>query len=413
MRTIRDLPRALVAPGGIVDRLGAPAKALGGRFSSKLHDERVATWLGIWLGISFTSAFVTGLISHFMQHPPDWMQWPSRPVNLYRFTQGLHVIGGLATIPLLLAKLWTVYPKLLQWPPFRSAGHALARGLLFVLLGGAFFQLVTGLFNIAYWYPFPFFFTVAHYWTAYIVFGALLIHVVNEWAKVRRNVGPAPVSPSVGGSVGGSVGSSVGSSVGGGFGRRGFFGLVAAASGAVVLTTVGEAFSPLARLALLAPRRPGVGPQRLPVNMTAVGAQVTETARHPGWRLTVTGKVRRELTLSLADLHAMPKAVVRLPISCVEGWSAEATWGGVRLRDVLAKAGVAGNARVTVESLQQGGNYRSSVVDPYHWHDPLTLLALELNGQPLDLDHGYPCRLIAPDRPGVLQTKWIEQLVVT
>lgn len=380
----------------IVDRLGAPARAVGGRFSSKLHDERVATWLGIWLGISFTTAFVTGLISHFMQQPPDWMQWPSRPINLYRFTQGLHVIGGLATIPLLLAKLWTVYPKLFQWPPFRSAGHALARGLLFVLLGGAFFQLATGLFNIAYWYPFPFFFTVAHYWTAYIVFGALLIHVVNEWAKVRRNVGPLPPSPS-----------------GSGLGRRGFFGIVGVACGAVVLTTVGEAVSPLARLAVLAPRRLGVGPQRLPVNMSAVGAQVTQIARDPGWRLLVTGKVRRELTLSLADLHAMPQFVARLPISCVEGWSAEATWGGVRLRDVLAKAGIADNARVTVESLQPGGNYRTSVVDPYHWTDPLTLLALELNGEPLDLDHGYPCRLIAPDRPGVLQTKWLQKLVVT
>lgn len=397
MRGFRDAFRS----AEFVDRLGAPARAVGGRFSSKLHDERVATWLGIWLGTSFTTAFVTGLISHFMQHPPDWMQWPSRPVNLYRFTQGLHVIGGLATIPLLLAKLWTVYPKLFQWPPFRSFGHALSRGLIFVLLGGAFFQLATGLFNIAYWYPFPFFFTVAHYWTAYIVFGALLIHVVNEWAKVRRNVGPLPAVP---------VSAAPSTS---GMGRRGFFGIVAAASGAVVLTTVGEAFSPLARLAVLAPRRPGVGPQRLPVNMSALGAQVTQAARDPGWRLLVTGKVRRELTLSLADLLAMPQAVVRLPISCVEGWSAEASWGGVRLRDVLAKAGIADNARVTVESLQQGGNYHTSVVDPFHWSDPLTLLALQLNGEPLDLDHGYPCRLIAPDRPGVLQTKWLQKLVVT
>ena len=44
--------------------------------------------------------------------------------------------------------------------------------------------------------------------------------------------------------------------------------------------------------------------------------------------------------------------------------------------------------------------------------DPDTLLALELNGEALDLDHGYPVRLIAPDRPGVLQTKWIHRVVV-
>lgn len=44
--------------------------------------------------------------------------------------------------------------------------------------------------------------------------------------------------------------------------------------------------------------------------------------------------------------------------------------------------------------------------------DPLTLLALELNGQVLTADHGYPARVIAPNRPGVLQTKWVTLLEV-
>ena len=47
-----------------------------------------------------------------------------------------------------------------------------------------------------------------------------------------------------------------------------------------------------------------------------------------------------------------------------------------------------------------------------HTADPLTLLALRLNGETLALDHGYPCRLIAPNRPGVLQTKWVPRLEV-
>jgi DMSO/TMAO reductase YedYZ molybdopterin-dependent catalytic subunit len=46
-------------------------------------------------------------------------------------------------------------------------------------------------------------------------------------------------------------------------------------------------------------------------------------------------------------------------------------------------------------------------VRPPHWQDPLTLLALKLNGRTLDPDHGYPVRLIAPNRPGVMQTKWV------
>ncbi|MFF5257900.1 molybdopterin-dependent oxidoreductase [Actinomadura viridis] len=384
-------------PGPPLRRAGGRAAALAGRgggrasFTSRLHDERVAAWLGIMLGLSFTTAFLTGLVSHFMQHPPGWAMWPSRPVNLYRFTQGLHVIGGLATIPLLLAKLWTVYPRLLQWPPVRSAGHAIERLVVFALVGGSLFQLVTGLLNIAYWYPFPFFFPTAHYWTAYILIGALVVHVTDQWAKVRRTVMTRPED---------------------GLGRRGFLLTVAAAGGTVALTTAGETFSPLAKLAVLAPRRPGIGPQGLPVNKSAYAAGVVAVARDPGYRLHVTGRVERELSFSLEDLNALPSYTARLPIACVEGWSAVATWKGVRLRDLLHMAGVRQDARVRVESLERGGLYRTSWVAPPHWRDPLTLLALNVNGLPLDLDHGHPCRLIAPNRPGVLQTKWVHKVVV-
>lgn len=362
------------------------------RFTSRLHDERTASWLGIALGLSILISFGTGLVSHFLQQPAGWMRWPSRPVNLYRVTQGVHVIGGLATVPLLLAKLWTVYAKLWQWPPVRSIGHGVQRLLVFVLVGAALFQFVTGVLNIAYWYAFRFFFTTAHYWTSYILIGALVIHVANEGATARRTVMTRPQDA---------------------VGRRGFLLTVAAASGVIALTTAGEAVTPLARLAVLAPRRPGTGPQDVPVNKSAAATGVTPTALDPAWRLTVTGRVGREVTLSLADLRALPQHTARLPIACVEGWSVEASWRGVRLRDVLRLAGVDDDARVRVESLERHGLYRASRVDPPHWHDPLTLLALGMNGRPLALDHGYPCRLIAPNRPGVMQTKWVHRLVVS
>jgi DMSO/TMAO reductase YedYZ molybdopterin-dependent catalytic subunit len=51
-------------------------------------------------------------------------------------------------------------------------------------------------------------------------------------------------------------------------------------------------------------------------------------------------------------------------------------------------------------------------VEPPHARDELTLIALRLHGEPLHLDHGYPCRLIAPNRPGVLQTKWLGRITV-
>lgn len=365
---------------------------MAGRFTSRLHDTRIASWLGVALGVSVTVSFTTGLVSHFMQHPAGWMQWPSRPVGLYRVTQGVHVIGGLATVPLLLAKLWTVYPRLWQWPPVRSAGHAVQRLLVFVLVGAALFQTVTGVLNIAYWYVFRFFFTTAHYWTAYILFGALLVHIANEGGTARRALMTRPRD---------------------GVGRRGFLLTAAAAGGVIAATTVGQTVTPLARLAVLAPRRPGTGPQGVPVNKSAAATGVTAAARAPSWRLTVTGRVDRPLTLSLDGLRALPQHTARLPIACVEGWSVEADWTGVRLRDLLRLAGAPAGARVRVESLERGGPYRTSMVDPPHWTDPLTLLALGLNGAPLALDHGYPCRLIAPNRPGVIQTKWVHRLVVT
>jgi DMSO/TMAO reductase YedYZ molybdopterin-dependent catalytic subunit len=81
------------------------------------------------------------------------------------------------------------------------------------------------------------------------------------------------------------------------------------------------------------------------------------------------------------------------------------------MADLLALVGVPdGDAQVLVESLQRGGRYRTSVLAPPHARDPLTVLALRVNGQPLPLDHGYPARLMAPDRPGVMQTKWVSAL---
>ncbi|SDL94633.1 Oxidoreductase molybdopterin binding domain-containing protein [Nonomuraea maritima] len=360
---------------------------LSARFTSRLRSEQVAAKLGAWLGVSFTVAFATGLFSHFVQHPPTWLLWPSRPVNLYRVTQGLHVIGGIATVPLLLAKLWAVYPKLWQWPPFRSVGHAVERLCVLLLVAGALFQLVTGVLNIAYVYPWPFGFLQTHYWTAYVVFGALVIHVTNEWAKVRRSLWTRVEIPE----------------------RRRFLFTVAAACGVTALVTAGETVTPLRSLAVLAPRDPRVGPQGVPVNRSAAAAGVVAD---PDYRLQVTGAVRTPLSLTYTDLVRMPQHTVHLPIACVEGWSVECEWTGVRLRDLLRSAGVAPDAFVTVESLEQRGGYRSSEVRPPHWNDPLTLLALQLNGQPLRLDHGFPVRLIAPNRPGALQTKWIKEVRV-
>ncbi len=405
---------------GAVDRLlGArvpgPPEALrrgpfrAGAFPSPLHSERRASRVGLWLGLAFAVCFVTGLISHLVQQPPGWFVWPASPAWLYRTTQGLHVATGFAAVPLFLVKLWTVYPALFAWPPAGSVGGVVSRLSILVLVGAAAMQLVTGIINTAQWYPFGFFFPVAHYWTGWIAIGAIAVHVGAKAPEIRRGLARR-------GTPGASAGLSAEQAAEqvavddeaetAAVPRRAFVLAAGLGVGAVTLTTVGQTFSPLGAVSLLAPRQPGVGPQALPVRQTAKAAGVTDVGSD--YRLVIEGPTRLELTLD--DLAAFPQRTERLPIACVEGWSANATWTGVRLGDLLAEAGLARDTEVLVESLQQGGLYRRSTVAPPHARSPRTLLATGLNGAPLHPDHGYPVRLIAPNRPGVLQTKWVARV---
>ncbi|MDT4947980.1 MAG: hypothetical protein QOJ37_575, partial [Pseudonocardiales bacterium] len=97
--------------------------------------------------------FATGLLSHYQYQPWSWLPEPASPVWGYRLTQGLHVTTGIATIPLLLVKLWSVFPKLFQWPPAKSLPHGLERLSIALLVSSALVELVTGLFNVLNWYP--------------------------------------------------------------------------------------------------------------------------------------------------------------------------------------------------------------------------------------------------------------------
>lgn len=194
--------------------------------------------------------------------------------------------------------------------------------------------------------------------------------------------------------------------------RRQLLGTAFGVSGLITLVTVGQTYAPLRKLALLAPRRPDIGPQGFPVNRTARAAGVVTTARAADYRLEVTGRVPKPLTLDLDQIRSMPQHSATLPIACVEGWSTTQDWEGIRLRDLLADAGVHDARQVRIESLQQHRSYRNSMVDADQVSDPDTLLALRVKGEQLKLDHGYPLRLIAPNRPGVMQTKWVTRVVV-
>jgi hypothetical protein len=369
-------------------------------FRSALRDERVTARLGLWLGVCFGLAFVTGLISHnyYLHHP--WLPLFTRPTWGYRVTQGVHVLSGTAAVPLLVVKLWSVYPKLFTEVPFgavrRLVAHLAERISIAVLVAASITELTIGLVNITQWYPWQFSFRPVHYALAWVAVGALLLHVAVKLPVIRRAlVGPVDV---------------LASSDGPGPSRRDLLRAAGAASGLAVLGSAGITVPGLRKVSVFGVHS-GDGPQGLPVTRSARAADVIPAALSPGWRLTVTsGSTTR--AFSRDQLAALPQHTAVLPIACVEGWSKDARWTGVRLRDLLDEVGAPRGARVRFNSLQRRGAFGSSELPAEYADDPLTLLALELDGEPLAIDHGYPCRLMAPNRPGVLQTKWLRDVEV-
>ena len=171
---------------------------------SPLRGPWLTAVLGLVLLIGLPIVIVTGLLSNDAYQPGlganalgrdiggplDFylFAWPTHPSWLYALTQGMHVSIGLALFPVLLAKLWSVIPRLFEWPPVRDPAHALERLSLALLVGSALFEFVTGILNIQYWYAFHFFFTPAHYYGAWVFIAAFLAHVALKFGTMRRSL---------------------------------------------------------------------------------------------------------------------------------------------------------------------------------------------------------------------------------
>jgi DMSO/TMAO reductase YedYZ molybdopterin-dependent catalytic subunit len=262
-------------------------------------------------------------------------------------------------------------------------------------------MLFSGVANIDLWYPLPFFFPTAHYWMAWITIGALIIHIGAKATTTRHALGRSRPDAAVGALAEADPQA-----------RRRFLTAVGAGAGLLTVATVGQTIAPLRELALLAPRHPDTGTQGFPVNRTADEAGIIDQTRRADYRLVVKGRVATPLDLSLDDLRAIGLHEATLSIACVEGWSATRRWRGVRVRDLLAMAGAAPGTSVDVSGLEQGWLYGQSTLDDDQARARDTLLAMEVDGEPLALDHGFPIRLIGPNRPGVMQTKWVTTLEV-
>jgi DMSO/TMAO reductase YedYZ molybdopterin-dependent catalytic subunit len=388
--------------------------------------------LGSVLLIGIPVLVVTGLVSDAAYNPRlghndttpargvlgfYLFSWITNPSWIYRVSQGTHVILGLALTPVLLAKLWSVIPRLFAWPPIRSIANALERASLVLLVGGAVFEFFTGIFNVEYFYPWKFSFYDAHFFGAWAFLAGFTVHLVLKTprlvtalrsrslrAELRTGVagtvpeppepdGLAPVTPSA---------PTIS--------RRGLLGVVGGASFVVLALTLGESVDGLRSAALLAPRGRsyGAGPTDFQVNRTASAAGIRPELTGEAWRLLLRGPV--VLQLSRPELLSLPQHTYRLPIACVEGWSTEQTWSGVRLADLARMAGAPSPASMYVQSLEENGAFGQATLSTYQVTDTRSLLALRVNGVDLSPDHGYPARVIVPAAPGVHNTKWVRQM---
>lgn len=127
------------------------------------------------------------------------------------------------------------------------------------------------------------------------------------------------------------------------------------------------------------------------------------------FKLVIDGAVNQPMQLSMNDLQKMPLQSMIIRHVCVEGWAAIVQWGGVRLRDLIALAQPQSSARYVY--FTSGDGYYDSWDIPSALH-PQTLLAYQMNGQPLPIENGAPLRLAAPIKLGYKQSKWVTKVTV-
>lgn len=138
-----------------------------------------------------------------------------------------------------------------------------------------------------------------------------------------------------------------------------------------------------------------------------------------GWSLTVSGLVQRPLSLTLAQLRALPARTQITRHDCVEGWSAIGKWQGVPLGLILQSAGLKPGARYAVfycadeleQTLDGSGRYYESIdlIDAFH---PQSILAYSLNGKDLAVEHGAPLRLRVERHLGYKHAKYVMRIEI-
>jgi hypothetical protein len=133
------------------------------------------------------------------------------------------------------------------------------------------------------------------------------------------------------------------------------------------------------------------------------------------WTLTVEGNVENPLVLTLDDILQMPAVVQMRTLCCISNPAGgpligNAVWKGVRLNDVVERAGVKPD---TLELYLTSFDFYDTSIPLALAQDPDSLLVYEMNGEPLPLDHGKPLRCLFPGRYGMKQPKWLRKITAT
>lgn len=131
------------------------------------------------------------------------------------------------------------------------------------------------------------------------------------------------------------------------------------------------------------------------------------------WRLEVKGLVEQPLLLSLEELLAMPRQTQITEHSCIQGWSAFAEWTGVPVVEILKRCKPLPQAHYLIfhsyQVDEQVREYYASL-DIEEAKHPQTMLAYEMNGAPLLMNHGAPLRLRVETKLGFKMVKWLKSI---
>ncbi len=381
---------------------------------------------GVVLLVGIPIEFVTGLLSYAaynprLGNPPNsakgifglyLFNWVTKPSWLYRVTESTHVFLGLVLVPVVLAKLWSVMPKLFEWPPWRSVAQFLERVSLVLVVGGIVFEMVTGILNINYFSQINFY--SGHFYGAWAFIAGFTVHVCVKFADMVRALRSRSLRTELKTGLAGTRPEAVDSDLVAPepapptISRRGILALVGGTSFAVFILTAGETIGGVMReFALFGThyRSPDRGANHFPVNHTFASTGITVSSTGPNWRLSLVGT--RHVSLSRRQLLAMALTTADLPIACTEGWSTQQRWTGVPLADLARLAGSEHPGTSQIKSLDGG----SIILSGTQVSAADSLLALRVNGADLSLDHGYPARIIVPSAPGTHNLKWMSEIV--